>query len=153
MIFPGNVMAHVHVSWLEPCKVRRVTVVGDEKMAVYNDVSAEEKIKVYDRGVTYPEPTDTFGEFQLSYRYGDIVSPHVAWHEPLRSECSHFADCSRLGEKPYTDGRSGLRVVRILEAIDTSLELGGRYVNVADECSDTDVFTDARTGTVGAAAS
>lgn len=131
LLFPNNVMAHIHASWLEPCKVRRVTVVGSQKMVVYNDVSAEEKIRIYDKGISIPEQTDTYAEFQLSYRYGGISSPYIDWSEPLRLECSHFVDCIRTGARPRSDGWSGLRVVRILERADTSLALGGQRINVA----------------------
>lgn len=135
LTFPDNVVANVHVSWLEPCKVRRVTVVGDQKMVVYNDVSAEEKIKVYDKGVSLPvaSPTGTFSDFQMSYRYGDIISPRVAWQEPLHAECSHFVDSIRSGQRPRSDGQVGLRVVRILERADQSLALGGLRVAVQQD--------------------
>lgn len=130
MVFPENVLAHVHVSWLEPCKVRRVTVVGDQKMVVYNDISAEEKIKIYDKGVSVAEPSATVGEIQLSYRYGAIASPRIHWREPLRAECEHFVECIRAHATPRSDGLSGLRVVRILECTNRSLALGGQAVDV-----------------------
>ena len=88
--FADNIMAHVHVSWLDPCKVRRVTVVGSKKMAVYNDIESLEKIKIYDKGVDRPEYTDTFGDFQFSYRYGDILIPNIRFVEPLRWNASIF---------------------------------------------------------------
>jgi predicted dehydrogenase len=130
--FPNDIMAHVHVSWLEPCKVRRVTLVGDQKMVVYNDVSAEEKIKIYDKGVSIPSSTTTFAEFQLSYRYGDVVSPRVTWQEPLHLECKHFLECINSGVAPQSDGWSGLQVVRILERANQSLAMGGARIRVQD---------------------
>jgi predicted dehydrogenase len=110
------------VSWLDPNKVRRITVVGSKKMAVYDDVEALEKIRIYDKGVEHPPATTSFGDFQLSYRYGDIMIPHVAVSEPLRLECEHFLECIKKGTTPLSDGRQGVAVVRVLEMAQTSLE-------------------------------
>ncbi len=121
LVFPDNILAHVHVSWLDPCKVRRVTVVGSKKMVVYNDVEALEKIKIYDKGVEVPEYTSTFGEFQCSYRYGDVIIPNIKFVEPLRQECQHFLDCIKNHCKASSSGEEGLKVVRILEAAQASL--------------------------------
>lgn len=123
--FPGQVMAHTRVSWLDPRKERTVTVVGSRKMIVYDDVAASEKIKIYDKGVEVPPYTDTFGEFQLQYHHGDIVTPHLSFAEPLRLECQHFVDCVANGTQPQSDGYDGLTVVRILEAAERSLRNGG----------------------------
>jgi len=128
--FPGGVTAHVHVSWLDPCKIRRLTVVGDRKMAVYDDVATLDKIRIFDRGVERPPYTDTYGEFHLSYRYGDVHTPRIDWVEPLRRECAHFASCVRTGATPRSDGHAGRRVVAILEAASRSLALGGACVAV-----------------------
>ncbi|MDQ3928372.1 MAG: Gfo/Idh/MocA family oxidoreductase [Chloroflexota bacterium] len=119
--FPGHVRAEIHLSWLDPNKVRRITVVGSKKMAVYDDVETLEKIRVYNKGVDAPPHTDTFGEFQLSYRYGDIMIPHLPSTEPLRLECGHFLECIQTGATPLSDGRQGLTVVRVLEAAQASL--------------------------------
>jgi len=124
LIYPGNILAHVHVSWLDPCKVRRVTVVGSKKMVVYNDIEPSEKIKIYDKGVETPDYTNTFGEFQCSYRYGDIVIPNIKFVEPLRQECQHFLDCIVNQTPCETSGEDGLRVVRILEAAQNALMNG-----------------------------
>lgn len=121
LVFPNNILAHVHVSWLDPCKVRRVTVVGSKKMVVYNDVESLEKIKIYDKGVDAPEYTDTYGDFQCSYRYGDVLIPNIKFVEPLRQECQHFLDCIKDHHKPSSSGEEGLKVVRILEAAQASL--------------------------------
>jgi predicted dehydrogenase len=121
LVFPGNVMAHIHVSWLDPCKVRRVTVVGSKKMAVYNDVENLEKIKIYDKGVEMPDYTNGFGEFQLSYRYGDILIPNVRLVEPLKVECQEFLKSITEHTKPCSSGEDGLNVVKILEAAQKSL--------------------------------
>ena len=129
LTFPNGVGAQIHVSWLDPAKVRRITIVGDAKMVVYNDVSLGEKIRVYDKGVTTPV-TDSFGEFQLSYRYGAITIPYIEWQEPLRLECADFLRSVRGGEPPVTDGYQGLVVVAVLEAAVESLRSGGREVAV-----------------------
>jgi predicted dehydrogenase len=125
MRFPNNVMAHIRMSWLDPCKTRRITVVGSKKMVIYDDVEPQEKLKVYDKGVKAIRHTDTFGEFQFAYHYGDIVSPYIRFEEPLRMECGHFLDCIREGKRPLTDGYNGLRVVEIVEAAQRSLKNGG----------------------------
>jgi len=130
LVFPNNILAHVHVSWLDPCKTRRVTLVGDRRMAVYDDVAALDKVLIYDRGVECPPYTDTYGEFQLSYRYGDVRAPRLEWEEPLRRECRHFAECVRDGGAPRTDGASARRVVAVLEAASQSLERDGVPVEV-----------------------
>jgi predicted dehydrogenase len=129
LLFESGVSAHVHVSWLDPAKVRRITVVGDRKMAVYNDVSLVEKIRVYDTGVGTPM-TNNFGEFQLSYRHGQVTIPYITWQEPLRLECEHFVECIRTGSDPRTDGMQGLAVVSVLEAASNSLQHGGRRVPI-----------------------
>ena len=124
LAFPTGIQARIHVSWLDPDKVRRLTVVGDQRMVVYDDVSLTEKIKIYDKGVVMPM-TDSFGEFQLSYRHGDIRIPRLEWGEPLRLETEHFVHCVRTGERPRSDGLQGLQVTAVLEAADRSLRNGG----------------------------
>src|SRR6516225_1644146 len=129
LLFADETTAHVHVSWLDPDKVRRLTVVGDRRMSVYDDMSAEAKLRVYDRGVEQPAP-DNYGEFQLAYRHGQIVIPYIRWREPLRVECEHFVHCIRTGERPLTDGEHALAVVAALEAADRSLQGGSVRVPV-----------------------
>jgi predicted dehydrogenase len=125
LMFPENISAHVHVSWLEPCKVRRITVVGSKKMVVYNDIENETKIKIYDKGVdTTPEDTTGFGEFHCNYRTGDITIPNIHFVEPLRQECQHFLECIINHTEPCSCGREGLEVVKILEAAQLSLRDG-----------------------------
>lgn len=124
LVFPNDVFAHIHVSWLDPCKVRRTTVVGSKKMVVYDDVEVNEKIKVYDKGVDAPEYTDTFSEFQCSYRSGDILIPNIRFVEPLRMECQHFLDSIQNHTEPQSSGKVGLEVVKILEAAQRSLMNG-----------------------------
>lgn len=121
LIFPHNLTAYVHVSWLDPCKVRRVTVVGSKKMAVYNDMEAEGKIKIYDKGIEAPDDTNGFGEFQYNYRSGDITIPKIHFVEPLLQECRHFVESIINHTEPISCGRDGLRVVKILEAAQRSM--------------------------------
>jgi predicted dehydrogenase len=123
--FPDDILAHVHVSWLDPRKVRRFTVVGSQKMVVYDDVETLEKIRIYDKGVEAPPYTDTFGDFQCSYRYGDVVIPNIHLVEPLRLECQHFLDCIADCTQPQSSGRVGLEVVKTLEKAEKSLQNGG----------------------------
>jgi len=125
LLYPDNVLAHVHVSWLDPCKVRRITVVGSKKMVVYDDVATLEKIKIYDKGVERLPYTDTYGDFQCSYRYGDVVIPNIPFTEPLRVECQHFLECIAEHKEPQSCGRVGLSVVKTLEVASKSLENGG----------------------------
>jgi predicted dehydrogenase len=126
--FERNIIAFVHVSWLDPDKIRRTTVVGSRKMLVYDDLATQEKIRIYDKGVTAQKYYDTFGDFQFSYRYGDIKIPRIEEREPLRCECEHFVKCIRTGATPTTDGANGLRVVSVLEAANYSLRRGGLMV-------------------------
>jgi predicted dehydrogenase len=126
--FERNVIAFIHVSWLDPDKIRRTTVVGSRKMLVYDDTAPQEKIRIYDKGVTAQKYYDTFGEFQFSYRYGDIQIPRIEEKEPLFCECEHFVNCIKSGATPNTDGVNGARVVSVLEAANYSLRRGGLMV-------------------------
>lgn len=128
--FPSGVLAHMRLSWLDPMKTRRVTVVGSKKMVVYDDVVLDEKIKVYDKRVDAMPRTDTFGAFQFAYHHGSIVSPHIDFEEPLRTECSHFVDCVRNGTSPQTDASNGIRVVRVIEAAQQSMQMDGAPVRL-----------------------
>lgn len=137
--FPDNVMAHIHVSWLSPRKIREMTVIGSEKMLVYDDVSQNEKIRIYDKNVSienYRFPSkkyyESFGDFQLLYRSGDIYIPKLDDSEPLKEVCSHFIDCIRTGKKPVSDGHSGYMVTKVLEAAEQSLESNGDEVSLKE---------------------
>ena len=121
VVFPSGVIADLQVSWLAPSKVRNITVVGSDRMIIYDDTSSYEKVRIFDSGVDYSEP-ETFGEFQLSYRTGDILSPKIDSIEPLRLEMQHFIECIRERTKPLTDGYNGLRVVRALELAERSMK-------------------------------
>jgi predicted dehydrogenase len=119
--------ANIHVSWLDPCKVRRVTAVGSKKMAVYDDLAAEERIRVLDKGVCLPPDGDRrldLTQPPMSYRYGDIVVPFLLPDEPLAVQDRHFLDCITKGTRPLTDGANGLAVVEALEAAELSRRLG-----------------------------
>ncbi len=126
--FKEKKLGLVHVSWLDPNKRRMMTVVGSKKMVEYNDIDQMEKIKIYDRGIDVPPYTDSYGDFQLSYRYGDTYSPRVVETEPLKVECRSFIDCVTKGETPKTDGRNGLHVVKVIEAAAKSLYNGNGQI-------------------------
>lgn len=130
--FDDKVMAHVHISWLAPAKLRRMTVIGSKKMIVYDDLESTEKVKVYDRGVEIASQNlEARAELQRTYRVGDVVSPHIDVTEPLRMECEHFISCIREGKRPRTDGVSGATVVKVLEAAMLSLRENGRVIPIS----------------------
>jgi predicted dehydrogenase len=128
--FGSGTVAHVELSWLAPSKLRRTTIVGSRKMVVYDDTS-NEPVRIFDSGVAIRDP-ETFGEYRLSYRTGDIVSPHVEAAEPLFLELGDFCAAIRSGSTPRSSKELGLEVVRIIEAVDTSLELEGARVEVPE---------------------
>lgn len=121
--FPSGILAQVQLSWLAPSKLRRTSIVGRHRMVVYDDLEPVEKVKVYDRGIDR-EPA-SYGEFQLTYRSGDILSPRLDTTEPLYIECAHFLECIQTGREPDTSPRSGVDVVRVLQAAERSLRRGG----------------------------
>jgi predicted dehydrogenase len=126
--FSDGKIAHLHVGWLDPHKERKITVVGSEKMAVFDDMARDEKLKVYDKGVQRPE-FESYGEY-MNLRFGDILIPHVPNDEPLKLECEHFVECVAERKRPRSDGYSGLRVVRVLDALQRSLEAGGQAISL-----------------------
>jgi predicted dehydrogenase len=121
--------AIVQSSWLDPRKVREMTIVGSKRMIVYDDLLPQEKIKIFDARVERPPHYDTFAEFHYAYHYGDIYAPYIKQDEPLKTECQHFLDSIRNGTAPLTSGQKGLEVVRILEASSQSLKLNGATVD------------------------
>jgi len=129
LTFPKQRTAIIHNSWLDPRKIREMTIVGSKRMIVYDDVALLEKIRVFDVRVETPPHYDTFAEFQYAYHYGDVYAPYVKQEEPLKSEMQHFLDCIKNGTKPLTDGKNGLELVRILEASSRSLRLAGAAVD------------------------
>jgi len=128
MEFPSKAIAHVELSWLAPSKLRRTTIIGSQKMIVYDDTSIE-PVRIFDSGVMLPDP-ESFGEYKLSYRTGDIVSPHVDVTEPLYLELEDFCTSIRNGTTPRSSANLGVEVVRMVEAVDASLAEGGRRVEV-----------------------
>lgn len=126
-----GVIANIHVSWLDPCKVRRTTVVGSEKMAVYNDVASQERLRIFDKGVV--ANSGDLQDIPMSYRYGEIRSPYIDFQEPLALEDRDFVGSAITGQQPKADGSNGMAVVRVLEAADLSLRNGRRVAT--DEIS------------------
>ena len=128
--FPNRIMANVYASWIEPCKVRKITVIGSKKMIVFDDVNNLETIKIYDKGVIKEKSYNTFGEFQLILRDGDVSIPKVELKEPLKIECQHFLKCIKENKQPITNGENGLKVGKILAAAQESLHKQGTPIEV-----------------------
>lgn len=130
--YGNGIVGHLHVSWLDPHKSRKITVVGEQKMVVFDDMEADRKVTVYDKGATTTRTKfDTYGEF-VTLHFGDIHIPRIGNDEPLRIECQHFLDRVRDGQPPRSDGRDALNVVKVLEAMEVSLREGGRPVKTAE---------------------
>jgi predicted dehydrogenase len=129
--FPSGLSAHMHLSWLDPHKERRFTVVGSKRMATFDDMDFERKVTVYDKG--FDGKAHNWGEYVA--RSGDIYSPAIGNAEPLRLECEHFIECVRTGHTPTSDGESGLRVVRVLEGLQTALDQSARVGHGAEAVS------------------
>ncbi|MBD3308058.1 gfo/Idh/MocA family oxidoreductase [candidate division KSB3 bacterium] len=132
--FPSGKFAHIHTSWLDPCKVRKIVIVGSKKMIVYDDTSADAKVMIYDKGIDKKtmyeagEPFHSFGQFQLLQRTGDMVVPHLRFPEPLQVQADHIITCITQDTPPLTDGYSGLQVVRVLETAQQALEADAKEV-------------------------
>ena len=130
MFFEGSLIAHVHVNWLSPVKVRRTLLGGSRRMVMFDDLEGSEKVKVYDRGISVnPSPENVY-QMLIGYRTGDMWAPQLAVTEALSVEAAHFVDCIGQSTKPTTDGEAGLRVVRLLEAASESMAARGRLVGV-----------------------
>jgi len=127
--FGDQSMAHIHVSWLDPHKIRKMTIVGSKKMAVFDDIESNEKLRVYDKGANYGSDYNTYAEY-INLRFGDIVIPYVKVGEPLRIECTHFLDCVRDRKQPLSDGRDGLRVIKVLDAAQRSMKNNGAPIAI-----------------------
>jgi predicted dehydrogenase len=127
--FPSGTIGNLSMSWLSPSKLRQTIVVGEKKMLVYDDTEIQEKVKIYDKGVNYRDP-ETFGEYHLSYRTGDIFSPHLEGYEPLKMELNNFIDSIVTCQKSKSDGEVGWQVVKILEAAEKSIENSGQPVKI-----------------------
>jgi predicted dehydrogenase len=137
LFFDKAGFAMVHSSWLDPRKVREMTIVGTKKMLVYDDLEPLQKIRIYDQHVDAPPHYDTFGEFQYSYHYGDMVAPHLKQEEPLKVECQHFLDCILDRKSPFSNGYQGLQVVAILESASESIKHGGERINLPADLAST----------------
>jgi predicted dehydrogenase len=133
--FDDDLIAHLHVNWLAPVKVRRTLITGDRQMIVYDDVEPSEKIKVYDKGITVSNGLgnglEKAHELLVGYRAGDMMAPQISLAEALRVEAQHFAECVATGRRPLTDGWAGLRVIQVLEAAERSLAVNGTPVELA----------------------
>lgn len=127
--FADKAMAHIQVSWLDPHKTRKITIVGNRKMAVFDDLEATEKLRIYDKGAQVSTDYDSFAEY-IGLRFGDILVPYIKMTEPLRLECLHFLECVKKRRKPVSDGYDGLRVVRVLDAAQRSLKANGAPVRI-----------------------
>jgi predicted dehydrogenase len=121
--FESGIAGHLHLSWLDPHKERKVTVVGSKRMATLNDMEMERKLTIYDKGFDPQE--SSFGDREYVTRAAGIYSPPIPHREPLAIECEHFVECVREGKTPRSDGPNGVRVVRVLEALQASLDAGG----------------------------
>jgi predicted dehydrogenase len=137
LFFDKAGFAMVHSSWLDPRKVREMTIVGTKKMLVYDDLEPLQKIRIYDQHVDAPPHYDTFGEFQYSYHYGDMVAPHLKQEEPLKVECQHFLDCILDRKSPFSNGYQGLQVVAILESASESIKRGGERISLPTDLAST----------------
>ncbi len=129
LTFSRQRSAIIHSSWLDPRKIREMTIVGSKRMIVYDDVAQLEKLRIFDARVERPPHYDTFAEFHYAYHYGDMYAPYIRQEEPLKLECQHFLDCIRQGSVPITSGRDGLELVRVLEASSESLKRKGSPVD------------------------
>jgi predicted dehydrogenase len=132
--YPGNVIAHVHVSWADPDKAREVVVVKSDKRIVFNDLNGTEQVRVFEKGVSpiEQEPLN-YGEFRFQIRDGDIISPRIEPVEPLKSQCRHFLECVRTGKRPISSGIEGRDVVRVLEAVNRSVECKGLQIEIENK--------------------
>ena len=131
--FRGRLMAHIHVSWLDPHKIRKITVVGSKRMAVFDDLESTEKLKIYDKSAEQNTDYNTFAEY-ITLRFGDVTIPHLKVEEPLRLECQHFLKCIRERKQPRSEGKDGLRVVKVLEAAQRSLQKNGIPIPIETSC-------------------
>ncbi|HEX6685714.1 MAG TPA: Gfo/Idh/MocA family oxidoreductase [Candidatus Limnocylindrales bacterium] len=127
--YPNDVLAHMHVSWLDPSKTRRTTVVGSKKMLVYDDMDADARLKIFDKGADRID-ADAYGTWQYKLRDGAMNVPGLPMIEPLSAELRHFIECVDSGKRPVVDGWNGVRTVAVLEAVDESLRAGGAQVEV-----------------------
>lgn len=142
--YPGNVLAHVHVSWADPDKAREVVVVKSDRRILFNDLNGVEQVRVFEKGVSPVEEEPlNYGELRFQIRDGDIISPRIEPAEPLKNQCRHFLECVRTGKRPVSNGVDGRNVVRVLEAINRSMERKGLQVQVEDRADHVHANVDA----------
>ncbi len=132
VLFPDRLIAHVHVNWLAPTKVRRTLIGGTQKMIVYDDIEPSEKIKIYDKGITVEANDEEVYRTLVGYRTGDMWAPHIELTEALKTEAQHFVSCLETGQTPITDANAGLRLVQVLEAASESLARQGQMVELIE---------------------
>ena len=143
--YPGNILAHVHVSWADPDKAREVVVVKSDRRILFDDLNGVEQVRVFEKGVsTVDEEPLNYGEFRFQIRDGDIISPRIEPAEPLKNQCRHFLECVRTGKRPVSNGEDGRDVVRVLEAINRSIECKGLQVPVEDRAHYVQASVDAK---------
>ena len=130
LVYPHNVIAGIHVSWIDSNKERQISIVAGRQRIVFDDLNNLEKIRIFEKGVEVERDISNFGEFQLLLRDGSIISPKVEADEPLRKQCEHFLDCVAGGKQPLTDGKNGLEVVKVLEALQESLAASGAPISI-----------------------
>lgn len=129
--YPGNIIGHIHVSWADPDKAREVVIVRSDKRIVFNDLNGIEQVRVFEKGIsTLEEEPLNYGESRFEIRDGDIISPRIKPTEPLKNQCRHFLECVRLGQRPVSSGAEGRDVVRVLEAVNRSIENKGQQIEV-----------------------
>jgi len=128
--YTGDILVNIHLSWLSPVKLRQSYIVGKQKMVVYDDTHPTEKIKLYDMGIDVIRNPETFGEFQLTYRSGDIFVPRLDNSEPLSNECNHFIDCVEINSIPRTNPEHALRIIKMIEAAQQSLKEDGKLIRL-----------------------
>lgn len=129
--YPNGVVGHIHVSWAEPNKVRELVAVGSKQRIAFDDLNAQELVRIYEKGVaSHTIESSGFGEFRLSVRDGDIISPHIEYGEPLKNQVIHFVECVKNGQHPISDGQNGLDVVRVMSAIEESVAGNGSPITL-----------------------
>ena len=128
LFYDDDIIGNIHISWVDSNKLRQVAVIGSKARVVFDDLNTLEQLRIFEKGVSLDKPYTNYGEFQLLLRDGDIVSPKIEIEEPLRSVCLEFIQCVQTGKKPLADGTNGLQVVRVMCAIQQSIERGGEPV-------------------------
>lgn len=131
LTYSDELLAHCHVNWLSPVKIRQTLVAGSEKMLVWNDLAPDEQLRIYDRGITVSPDADDVYKLIVDYRMGEILTPHLEQYEPIAAMVDHFLECVRASQRPLTDGEFGVRMARLLDAAALSLQTGGSPVEVA----------------------